>query len=68
MASLPEEMIEQYIGNKGIERLKKKTIAKVKKAPKSAKSLNKPSAPKEEIKVEPKKKGRLDDFFSVRNR
>jgi hypothetical protein len=68
MASLPEEMIEQYIGNKGIERLKKKTIAKVKKAPKSAKSLNKPSAPKEESKVEPKKKGRLDDFFSVRNR
>lgn len=68
MASLPEEMIEQYIGNKGIERLKKKTIAKVKKAPKSAKSLNKPSAPKEEVKIKPKKKGRLDDFFSVRNR
>lgn len=68
MEALPEEMIEQYIGNKGIEKLKKKAIAKVKKAPKSAKSLNKPSAPKEEIKVEPKKKGRLDDFFSVRNR
>lgn len=68
MAALPEEMIEQYIGNKGLERLKNKTIARAKKAPKSAKSLNKPVAPKEEVKVESKKKGRLDDFFSVRNR
>jgi hypothetical protein len=68
MASLPEEMLEQYIGNKGIEKLKRKTINKVKKAPKSAKSLNKPSAPKQEVSNVPKKKGRLEDFFSVRNR
>jgi hypothetical protein len=68
MAALPEEMLEQYIGNKGLEKLKKKTIAKAKKAPKSAKSLKKPSAPKVEPKKEEKKKGRLEDFFSVRNR
>lgn len=68
MEALPDELIEQYIGNKGIEKLKKKTIDKIKKAPKSAKSLKKEIAPKVEEKVEPKKKGRLDDFFSVRNR
>lgn len=68
MEALPDELIEQYIGNKGIEKLKKKTIDKIKKAPKSAKSLKKEIAPKIEEKVEQKKKGRLDDFFSVRNR
>lgn len=68
MADLPDEVLEQYIGKKGLDKLKKKSIAKIKKAPKSAKSLNKPSAPKAPAKVEPKKKGRLDDFLSVRNR
>lgn len=65
---LPDEVIEQYIGNKNIDRLKKKAISKIKKAPKSAKSINKPSAPKKIENKEVKKKGRLEDFFSVRNR
>lgn len=65
---LPEEAIEQYIGNKGIEKIKKKAISKVKKAPKSAKQLQKPTAPKKQEKEAPKKRGRIDDFMSVRNR
>lgn len=66
---IPEEMIEQYIGKKGIEKLKKKSIAKARKAPKSAKSINKPSAPKKDAKKDiEKKKGSLDSFLSVRNR
>lgn len=68
MAALPEEMLDQYIGQRGLDKLKKKTIAKIKKAPKSAKSLQKPVAPKKQEKVVEKKKGRLEDFFSVRNR
>lgn len=69
MDALPEEMIEQYLGKKGAERIKKKAVKKVKAAPKSAKSLQKPSAPKKEVKKEAsKKRGRIEDFLSVRNR
>lgn len=69
MESLPDEVLEQYIGNKGIEKIKKKALSKVKKAPKSAKQLNKPAAPKADNKPkEAKKKSRLEDFMSVRNR
>jgi len=69
MEVLPEELIEQYLGKKGIEKIKRKAIKKVKKAPKSAKALQKASAPvKQAKKDEPKKRGRIEDFLSVRNR
>jgi hypothetical protein len=67
-ADLPESAIEEYIGAKGLEKLKKKAINKVKKAPKSAKALTKATAHKPKEKTEKKKKGNLDSFFSVRNR
>lgn len=68
-ANLPEQFIEEFIGNKGLERMKKNALEKAKKSvPKSAKSLNKPPAPKPQIKQEPAKKRRLEDFFNARNR
>ena len=49
--------------------MKQSALAKVKKTvPKTAKSLNKPPAPKTQKKEAPKKKRSFDDFLSVRNR
>ena len=69
MASLPAEVLEQYIGNQGLEKIKKKAISKVKKTvPKSAKSLQKPIAPQKKEVEKPKKRRSVNDFLSVRNR
>ena len=67
-ADLPESAIEEYIGAKGLEKLKQKALSKVRKAPKSAKALTKATAHKPKEKAEKKKKGSLESFFSVRNR
>jgi hypothetical protein len=67
--ALPDELVEQYFGKKGVEKIQKRAVKKVKKAPKSAKALQKASAPvKQAKKDEPKKRGRIEDFLSVRNR
>lgn len=66
MSELPEEMMEQYIGKKGLDRMKQKRIQAAQKSPKSAKNLKKAIAPKIEKKEEVKPKKRLDDFLRSR--
>lgn len=66
MDNLPDQMMEQYMGNKTLERLKQKRIQAANKAPKSAKNLKKPVAPKVEKKVEKKPKTTVEDFLRGR--
>ena len=68
MSALPEQMMEQYIGQKNIDRLRKQRISKVKNVPKTANSIKQQaSAPvkkKEAEVVKPKKS--IEDFLRSR--
>jgi hypothetical protein len=66
MSTLPEQMMEQYIGQRGLDKLKQKRIKAASKAPKSAKTLKKPMAPIKEDKKEAISKTSIDDFLRGR--
>ena len=66
MENLPDKMLDQYLGNKTLERLRQKRVQAVKKTPKSAKNLKKPVAPKQEKVEEKRPKTSIDDFLRGR--
>lgn len=68
MGSLPEQVMEDYIGKKNLERLRKQRLSSAKKVPATAKSINKKpsSPPKKESKQEVKIKKSIDDFLRRR--
>lgn len=68
MGSLPEQMMEEYIGKKNLDRLRKQRVASAKKAPaKTANSLKKqPSAPAKKQEDVAKAKKSIEDFLRSR--
>jgi len=65
MNQLPEEMMEQYIGQKNLDRMRKKRLSSVKKT-ESAKSLKQPVAPDVQKTEKPREKVKLSDFLRTR--
>lgn len=62
MSSMPEELMEKYIGRKNIDRLRKKRLAAMRKAPKS--QVKQVARPKTESESEgPKERVNSKDFF-----
>lgn len=68
MGELPEQVMEEYIGKKNLDRLRKQRVSKAKKVPATAKSIKKQqSAPKkEEKKQEKRPKRSIEDFLRSR--
>lgn len=68
MGELPEQMMEEWIGKKNLDRLRKQRVAKAKKAPaKTANSLKKqPSAPAKKQEEVAKSKKSIEDFLRSR--
>ena len=65
MDQLPEEMMESFIGQKNLERMRKKRLNSMKKT-ESAANLKQPVASEAVKKEEPRKKVNLSDFLRSR--
>jgi hypothetical protein len=60
--NLPEEFIEEFIGQRGMDRLRKKRVAQATQQPKSAANV-KPAAPTKAKEAKPAIKRSLEDFL-----
>jgi hypothetical protein len=60
--NLPEEFIEEFIGQRGIEKLRKKRVAQAAQQPKSVSNI-KPSAPAKSSESKPSVRKSLEDFL-----
>jgi hypothetical protein len=60
--NLPEEFIEEFIGQRGMDRLRKKRVAQATQQPKSAANV-KPAAPTKAKEAKPSVKRSLEDFL-----
>jgi len=60
--NLPEEFIEEFIGQRGIERLRKKRVAAATQQPKSVSNI-KPSASPKSSETKPSSRKSLEDFL-----
>lgn len=65
MNQLPEEMMEQYIGQKNLDRMRKKRLGAAKKH-QTVSNLKKPTAPEAPKEEKPREKIKLDDFLRSR--
>jgi len=68
MSAMPEEMMETYIGKQNIERLRKKRLEAVKKAPKTVESIRQPSTAESKKEEPSKEKVSAKEFFRRLNR